>query len=198
MRVQLGEITIPAILSASALAGSMLALGLLRIAWSCRQRPRGALIVVAWLLIAVLVVSAAVVAKERGVALLVLIFVGVAMGYVTLLFVRAPHRQGARPERAVTAQDETPPPGVLARRAWVFVLAGPAAAAVTVLLCALFYALMAHAGALAADAIVSAAMLAPIVLGGLICWMLIDTDLVRRSVGLLGLGGLGAAALFLT
>jgi hypothetical protein len=174
-------------------------LGFLRVAWGRRAGPRGVVIVAAWLLIALSLLSWGAAAQERGVAIGVLIFVALAMACMVALFARQRPAASSQSDRSGSLRDESKlTAGVLGRRVWIFVLAGPLSLIATCLLGGLCYALLTRAGAATTDAIMVATLLAPVVWGGLMCWVLMDVSLVRRTAGVLGAAALGAACFVLT
>jgi hypothetical protein len=173
---------------------SVAALALLRLAWGRSASGRGVFICIGWGLAAASLFVGGLIDGEIGVATAVIVFSSVALAYVATMFVRAPVAVIAPKQKEPSSRAASGSDFASMRRIGVFTLAAVSSIVVATLLAGLTYALAIRGGAAPANAIVGGAVIAPLVWAGLVCWLLMDSNSVRRAVLMIALAAAGASA----
>lgn len=176
------------------IAGAVLllaGLALLVAAWRRRKQSRGLMIASGWGLMLLSAWPWVVFGgPDRGLAIAVTVLTLAAFAIVV--------RNGAAVRRAAATADDEVVSGYSdigqidwGRRGWVVLLAGPIAFASAVELSLVVF--MSH-GLAEADRVTLAGVLMPLAWGALTTWALSDPKLVRKSVGVIGIGVVSGVA----
>lgn len=173
---------------------SVAALMLLHLAWARSASGRGVFIISGWSLAAASLSVGAFVDGEIGAATAVIGFAATALAYVTVLFVRAPVASIASKPKASSSRAAIGADSASLARIGLFTLAAVSSTVVATLLAGLSYVLAIRGGLAAADAIVGGAVIATLAWAGLVCWLLMDPNSLRRVVGMIALAAAGSAA----
>lgn len=177
-----------------AIAASLGGLVVLVRASERRKQARGVLISAGWALIAFSMIPWAFFGGvDRGPAIGICVLSLAAISWIM--------RNGAISGRGrSTNSDETNPDTRVnpdripwLRRSWIFLLAGPVAFASSA---ALGVAIFAFTPSADADRLALAAYLVPVIWGSLAMWAVSDPRLMRKSMGVVGLGIMGRLAVF--
>lgn len=178
----------------AATAATLAGLVLLVLAYKRRKQARGVLISTGWALIALSMIPWAFYGGvDRGPAMGICVLSLAAIAWIM--------RAGAISGRGRAAEgDESNPDTRInpdripwLRRTWIFLLAGPVA---LISSAALGVAIFAFTPSADADRLALAAYLVPVIWGGLATWAVSDPRLMRKSIGVVGLGIVGSIAVY--